>query len=121
MKKQVERLKRTDAEKEIKTPRQRGNDLEWRSRKLNLEFHGILRTDNEDLLVKVNKIAKKLEVPDLTMNEVAAVHRLPCKPDKTPGIIVRFVHQATKDQCLNKRSALKKAKDDACILENLTS
>lgn len=121
LKKRVERLERTDAEMEIKTLRQQVNDLEWRGRKLNLEFHGIPRTDNEDLLVKVNEIARKLAVPDLTMNEVAAVHRLPCKPDKTPGIIVRFVHQTTKDQWLNKRSALKKGKDNAYILENLTT
>ncbi|KAH8020399.1 hypothetical protein HPB51_001032 [Rhipicephalus microplus] len=30
------------------------NDLEWRSRKLNVEVHGILGTDNENLITKLN-------------------------------------------------------------------
>lgn len=121
LKKRVERLERTDAEMEIKRLKLQVNDLEWRSRKLNLEFHGIPKSDNEDLLLKVNEIAKKLDVPELTMKDIAAIHRLPCKPDKTPGIIVRFFQQTTKDEWLNKRSVLKRAKDDAYILENLTS
>ncbi|KAK8768633.1 hypothetical protein V5799_014902, partial [Amblyomma americanum] len=35
------------------------NDLEWQSRKLNLEFHGISESENEDLLSKVNAVTRK--------------------------------------------------------------
>lgn len=72
------------------------------------------------MLEKVNSVAEKLDVPDVTMNEVAAVHRLPSRPDKIPGIIVRFFHQETKDQWLNKRSTLRKMKSNVYIQENLT-
>ncbi|KAH9379171.1 hypothetical protein HPB48_011030 [Haemaphysalis longicornis] len=35
------------------------DDLEWQSRKLNLEFHGIPVSEDEDLLFKVNDVACK--------------------------------------------------------------
>lgn len=120
LQKRVEKLEEAEAEAEIRKLRQEVNELEWRSRQQNLEIHGIAKTDNEDLLEKVNSVAEKLDVPDVTMNEVAAVHRLPSRPDKIPGIIVRFFHQETKDQWLNKRSTLRKMKSNVYIQENLT-
>lgn len=38
------------------------DDLEWRSRRLNLEFHGIPKTEPEDLLSKINEIAAQLHL-----------------------------------------------------------
>lgn len=119
LKKRVETLEQIDSGGEIERLRQEVNELERRSRKQNLEIHGIPKADNEDLLAKVNEVAKKLEVPDLDLNEVAAIHRLPSRADKIPGIIVRFAHQTTRDEWLSKRQILRKSKDDAYIQENL--
>lgn len=120
IKRRLEGLEKTDADAEIKRLKHEVNNLEWRNRKQNLEIHGIPMNANEDLLVKVNEVAKMLEVADVTTNEVANIHRLASRPDKTPGIIVRFVHQQTRDKWLEKRALLKKAKSDCYIQENLT-
>lgn len=97
------------------------NDLEWRNRKLNLEFHGIQVTESENLLQKVNNLADVMNVPKLSEMEVAAIHRLPAKPGKIPGIIVRYVRQAVRDQWLEKRHKLKEEGCRVIVLENLTS
>lgn len=96
------------------------HDLEWRSRRLNLEFHGISVTPNENLLEKVNQLASVLEVPSLELSDVTAIHRLPSKPDKVPGIIVRYGRQADRDAWLAKRKKLREAKKNVAILENMT-
>ncbi|KAH8036941.1 hypothetical protein HPB51_007540 [Rhipicephalus microplus] len=74
------------------------NNPEWRSRRLNLEFHGIMPTENEDLLNKVNALAPDVELPPLQDDAVAAIHRLPSKKGKIPGIICRFTRQADRDK-----------------------
>lgn len=96
------------------------NDLEWRSRKLNLELHGIDKSENENLLQKVNKIAAKLELAPLVETDITAVHRLPGKPDKVPGIIVRFTKPSTRNAWLHAKKKLNKDRSDPFILENLT-
>lgn len=53
------------------------NDLEYRSRQLNLEIHGIPKAENENLLALLNNVAEKLDVPPLAQSDLAAVHRLP--------------------------------------------
>lgn len=120
LKKRVETLERTNADVEIKQLKQEVNTLEWRSRKQNLEIHEVPKTDNEDLLAKVNGVAKKLEVPDLNQIEVASIHRLSSRPGKIPGIIIRFAQQKTRDEWLSKRTNLKKQKENTYIQENLT-
>lgn len=82
---------------EIGKLRQKASNLERRSRQHNQEIHGIPKTDNEELLAKINVMAEKLDSPDVTMKEVAAVHRLPFRADIIPGIIVGFFQQTTKD------------------------
>lgn len=70
------------------------NELEWRNRKLHLELHGIPKTEHENLLHKVNAGSASLPLPTLSPSDVIAAHRLPSKPDKTPGVIVRFARQS---------------------------
>ncbi|KAH7964018.1 hypothetical protein HPB51_027747 [Rhipicephalus microplus] len=61
------------------------NELEWRSRKFNLEIHGVSVYEGENLLAKVNSVASMIDVCALDAADVAAIHRLPCKFCKTPG------------------------------------
>ncbi|CAN7948769.1 unnamed protein product [Ixodes pacificus] len=112
---------------EVKALRQEVNDLyflkrsiEWQSRKLNLELHGIRKTENEDLLSKVNAVARTLELSEITGQDIVALHRLPSRPDKTPGIIIRFSNAAVREQWLNNRRKLKRGKNEEYILENMT-
>lgn len=58
-------------------------DLEWRSRRLNLEIHGIPQLENENLVSLVNDVVAKLNVPIL--KHISAVHRLPSNPIRRPG------------------------------------
>lgn len=96
------------------------DDLEWRNRKMNLEFHNIPVTQNEKLIEKVNAMADILCTSKLTAQDIDAIHRLPTKPDKVPGIIVRFKSVATREAWFRNRGKLREARDDRFILENLT-
>lgn len=95
--------------------------LEWRSRRLNIEIHGIPDTDGEDLLSKVNDLAVRLEVGTLAGEDISAVHRLPARPGRTRGIIVRFARQELRDTWLAKRGVLRNSEDRVFICENMTS
>lgn len=97
------------------------NELEWRSRKFNLEIHGVSVSEGENLLAKVNSVASMIDVCALDAADVAAIHRLPCKFGKTPGIIVRYVRQSVRDEWLHNRSKLREKKSSLFIQENLTS
>lgn len=96
------------------------NNLEMHSRKHNIEVHGVPRTPNENLLLKLNGIAKSANLPELSVNDVDAVHRLPAKPGKEPGIVVRFVRQSQRDAWLDARKVLKNVKSTVTIVENMT-
>lgn len=63
------------------------HDLQWRSRKLILEVHGI--PEKEDFVAKLNGVAKKVGWAHSTLNDLDAIHRLLCKPGTVPGIIGR--------------------------------
>ncbi|CAN7994975.1 unnamed protein product [Ixodes pacificus] len=95
--------------------------LEWRSRRLNIEIHGIPDTDGEDLLSKVNDLAVRLEVGTLAGEDISAVHRLPARPGRTRGIIVRFARQELRDTWLAKRGVLRNSEHRVFICENMTS
>ncbi|KAH8033190.1 hypothetical protein HPB51_008075 [Rhipicephalus microplus] len=97
------------------------NELEWRSRKFNLEIHGVSVSEGENLLAKVNSVASMIDVCALDAADVAAIYRLPCKFGKTPGIIVRYVRQSVRDEWLHNRSKLREKKSNLFIQENLTS
>lgn len=119
--KRVEHIEQSAAEAEITKLKADVNALEWRSRRQNLEVHGVPATANEDLMAKVNEVANRLEVPELTQSDVVTVHRLPSKPDKTPGIIVRFANQGTRDKWLEGRRKLTRGQNSVYLQENLTT
>nr|XP_050052394.2 uncharacterized protein LOC126548287 [Dermacentor andersoni] len=96
------------------------DQLEWRSRRLNLEFHGIQHSEKENLLEKLNDVAVQLELPQLSENDVVSVHRLPSKKENIPGIICRFAKQADRDRWWKSRQKLRESKDDVFLLENVT-
>ncbi|KAM7301285.1 hypothetical protein ISCGN_016804 [Ixodes scapularis] len=96
------------------------NALEWLTRKMNLEIHGIPVSERKNLNNKINQVAEKLGVPVLTDSEIDALHRLPARTDKIPGIIVHFAKQSTRDQWLEKRKNLDRTGKDGYIVENLT-
>ncbi|XP_037574907.2 uncharacterized protein LOC119457408 [Dermacentor silvarum] len=106
--------------KEVDQLRLDVDNLEWRSRRLNIEIHGIQETENENLIEKVNSIADKICQPHITKDEVTAVHRLAAKPGKTRGIIIRFARQEQRDSWLANKKELKKESGNVYICENMT-
>lgn len=120
LKKRVQKIENTETEGQLVGLKQDLNQLEWCSRKQNLEVHGVRQAENEDLLSLVNQVAVKLDVPLLTPSEIVSMHRLPSKPDKVPGIIVRFAQQQTRDHWLDQRRNLKRPEDREYLLENMT-
>lgn len=120
LKARVERIEEAKYEDEISQLKDEMNELEWRSRRLNLEFHGIPQTNNENLLQQLNQVAAKISVPELTESDIVSAHRLPSKPGKIPGIIVRFGKQQTRDQWLEKKKELKRDQETIFIQENMT-
>lgn len=118
--KRMEAVEKVSEANEIDRLRQEVNNLEWQSRKLNLEVHGITRTENESLLDKINQVASRLQLPPLSESDIVALHRLPAKPDNVPGVIVRFTRQATREQWLNNRKKLLGTEPKVFIVENMT-
>lgn len=108
-------------EEENEMLRSEMHDLEWRSRRLNLELHGVQPSENENLLDKVNAVADLVEISRLSTADVDAIHRLPAKADKIPGIIIRYARQAIRDEWLDKRHKLRELNSKIAILENMTS
>lgn len=122
LKKRVDQIERVGTEHEVQELKSQLNNLEWRSRRQNLEIHGVCETEREDLLSVVNDVAAKLGVDELKSEEVLAVHRLPAKPGNTKGIIVRFARQETRELWLSKKRALNRASGTGrlYIAENMT-
>lgn len=79
------------------------NELEFRSRRLNLEVHGIPATQNENLITSLKVVANKLEVPHLTESDIVSVHRLPARQGNVPVVIIHFARQQTRDAWLKKK------------------
>lgn len=94
------------------------NDLEFRSRRLNLVIYGIPAVQGENLLTSLNELADKL--PHLTESDVTSSHRLPAKQGHVPGLIVRFMRQQNMDTWLKGKSKLKGSTPRMFIQENLT-
>lgn len=104
--KRVDKLEKSKVDKDVALMAQDLDKLEYCSRRMNLEIHGITETEGEDLVAKVNEIAKQISLPSLTRSGLKTIHRLPAKPGKTRGIIVRFMNQETRDNWLSKRRQL---------------
>lgn len=120
LKKRVECLENTDHTTEMQALKSGLHDLEWRSRRLNLEIHNVTPAENENLMTKVNEVAQKLELPALEASDVVALHRMPSKSDKVPGIIIRFAQQEKRDEWLRNKKKLARGQRSIYILENLT-
>lgn len=120
LKKRVSVLERGRATDDVESIKSSLNDLEWRSRKQNIEVYGIPKSDSEDLISKLNEVATAVNLPPLSGNDVDAVHRLPSKPGSEAGIIVRFYRQSLRDAWLEKRKVLRESKSAVSITENMT-
>ena len=118
LKKRVEKVESRDSE--VAQLKDELDNLEWRSRRLNLEFHGIKGTQSENLLDKINALTAQNKLPPLTQKDVVAIHRLPARKDKTAGIICRFARQADRDAWWQNRKKLQETDDNIFMLENLT-
>ncbi|KAH7937235.1 hypothetical protein HPB49_009269 [Dermacentor silvarum] len=116
----VTKLEEAKVDTEIQRVSAAINDLEFQTRKLNIEIHGLKRQKDECLMTEMNKIASKLELPPLTETVVSALHRLPSRADKIPAIIVRFTRLETKEQWISKRGILHTVQSDLYMTENLT-
>ncbi|XP_075553491.1 uncharacterized protein LOC142586124 [Dermacentor variabilis] len=103
----VEQLEHANSSSELSQIKRDLDNLECRSRRLNIEIHGITESENEDLMMKVNEVATQIKLPLLNKSDVMAIHRLPAKPGKTRAIIIRFVHQELRDSWLANKKQLK--------------
>lgn len=117
----IGKLERDAGSKDITQLQLSVHDLEWRSRRLNIEIHGIPEAAGEDLLSKVNEVADKIGMNHLTEADTLALHRMSAKPGKTKGVIARFVRQELRDAWLQKRVVLKEKGDSVYITENMTN
>lgn len=97
------------------------NNLEQHGRRQNLEIHGLAPTAQENLFDKVNEIALKLELPQLSPADIDAVHRLPSRPDRAPVVLLRFSSRLTRDSWFEKRRQLRPVGLDVYFHENLTA
>nr|XP_050024388.1 uncharacterized protein LOC126518657 [Dermacentor andersoni] len=118
VKRRTERLDRNESD--VNQLHAEIDQLEWRSYRLNLDFHGIQHSEKESLLEKLNEVAVQLVVPRLSENDVVSVHRLPSKKEKIPGIICCFAKQADRDRWWQSRKKLRESKYDVFLLENVT-
>lgn len=98
LRKGVDAVEVRNDKKEVKQLTLTADDLELRSRRQNLVIHGVLVMEDEQGLSKVNDVERLAKLPDLGPNDVEAVHRLPAKSGKVPGIIVRFNKQQLRDE-----------------------
>ncbi|CAN8019000.1 unnamed protein product [Ixodes persulcatus] len=121
LKKRVSNVETQSSTEEVKRLKLEVNSLEQYSRRQNLEIHGLPRSENENLRSKVNEIARKLELSELTENDLDGLHRLPPKPGKIPVILVRFLSRVTRDQWLAKWGGLRDTGLNVRFFDNLTA
>ncbi|XP_077523190.1 uncharacterized protein LOC144134074 [Amblyomma americanum] len=114
------RLEMLEARDEVTQLKAEVDNLECQSRKLNLEFHGIQDTENENLLQKINVLAAKAQIPELLQDDVVAIHRLPARKNKTPGIICRFAKEAKRGEWWQNRKKLSSVDGNVYLQENIT-
>lgn len=74
LKERVEKIENSRTQTVIEGLRQQVNYLQKYSRRQNLEVHGIPCLSNENLLNRLNKVAKLLDVAELTEGDIEAIH-----------------------------------------------
>lgn len=82
------------------------NDMEQYGRRPNMEIHGLPFSPAENLVVALKDLAGKIGLSDFQPSDIAAVHRLPSKPDSTPPVLVRFVSVRAKEAWMSTRVKL---------------
>lgn len=123
IKTRVKKLEETSpANEEINKLKQDLNNLEQYGRLNNIEVHGILVSEHEDLMEKLTCVADKLQVTRLKKEDVEAVHRVPSRKGKTPPIMIRFLNRSTRDEWLKNKKKLRSedSNDNIYLQENLT-
>ncbi|KAH6923811.1 hypothetical protein HPB50_007496 [Hyalomma asiaticum] len=121
LEKTVDTLEAVNDKQTIAELRTELNALNQYGRKQNMEMHGLPVNEREDLMDKVNELAKELDLPMLTKNDVDGLHRIPSRSDRTPVVLVRFCKQSIKAQCIAKRSTLKQCIKGVKFFDNLTA
>ncbi|KAH8032105.1 hypothetical protein HPB51_023215 [Rhipicephalus microplus] len=76
LRKRTEQLERARPDEELHQINSDLNDLEMRSRSRNLEIHGKLFNEHENLLQKINEIARMIQVPELWCSVAATATAL---------------------------------------------
>lgn len=69
----------------------------------------------------MNDLARELELKVLIREDVVALHRLPSKLGKTPGIIMCCARHELKNAFIAKRKAINGPNDKRHICENTMS
>ncbi|KAH8030934.1 hypothetical protein HPB51_012402 [Rhipicephalus microplus] len=89
LRKRTEQLERARPDEELHQINSDLNDLEMRSRSRNLEIHGKLFNEHENLLQKINEIARMIQVPEAfawcKKEQCAPGHGSHSSPRFTPG------------------------------------
>lgn len=120
LKARVEKVECSASTQELMELKKELNNLDQYSRNRNLEIHGLVHTEGENLLSKLNSIGRKLNIAEVTAREIEAIHRLPSKPDKVPIVLVRFESRYTKEKWAEQRPLLKIKEPDLRFFDNLT-
>lgn len=94
--------------------------MEWHSRKMSIEIHGIMSTEYENLFLEINEVGKTLDVPEQAESDAVALHRLPLKPDKVPGTIVPFAAHKTRDTWIENWNVPRRVSHKSSLKENMT-
>lgn len=100
---------------ELKHIREEQNAAEQYSRNANLEIHGLPAQLNENLHDVLNDLAGKLELPNFSTADIAAVHRLPGKREVIPTVLIRFKSVSTKELWSEARKKLRPLHDSGSL------
>ena len=111
------KINSTKIEKKAETEAIKLDGIDQYCRRQNLEFHGVPKTSNENVINIVVKIGKVLGV-DINQNDISTAHRLPQKPHSNrrsesdeppppPGIIARFINRDLRNFIYSKRAVAK--------------
>jgi hypothetical protein len=100
-----------EKDKKIESMEQRILDLEQYSRMKNVEIVGIEKKQNENLDKLFENLCSKLEINNITPDEVESIHRLPNKRRTSENIIVSFKSRKIRDNFLLKRKTVVRNSD----------
>ncbi|KAH8024197.1 hypothetical protein HPB51_022258 [Rhipicephalus microplus] len=121
LRRQVETVEKSPEVTQITVLKRQVSELKQYSRRPNNEIHGITPRENESLFEEVNKIARCLEIPELSEDDIDGLHRLPTKEGKPPVAILRFASRAVRAKWFAKRKQLMNRLPGVKFFDNLTA